>query len=395
MTSRSPMDLELSALPTEIIELFANLLHSTDLCSLRLACRALNSKTVSHFRRALFTTVRTNLSRESLRKLQDIARTEPLGRQVRTLLIKEYTAPCGQINLGRGFVWPRHPSGCLQDSPVCVQILRDILLNSFTNCTSFHIHGDCGCDDVYESDHLRPSDAVSIMLAIIAETGLDLKSFHLDFENGRIDVNRLHITSCRQPKFKEAWSHLQELCLEQTVTAKTFEWTMDLIALAPCVSKLSLSCHWYENHQFLIRRLSSTRLPTVLREFLLGCVYATKDMISSMLFDTRSSLRLISFRLVTIASGGSWKAVFRYLRIDFPNLKSISLLWLKDSRREETRHIMFPKLKENPEVPGSPGRKFEVWYKKWRGEPRLFGASYHGPEMGTALEILEKTLEYL
>ena len=54
-----------------------------------------------------------------------------------------------------------------------------------------------GCDLLtYGSEGLMPSDAIGIILAIIAETSLPVKAFRMDFRSrgtGRVDAKRLQM----------------------------------------------------------------------------------------------------------------------------------------------------------------------------------------------------------
>jgi hypothetical protein len=91
----------LCALPAELIEYIAVKLELDDLCLLRLVCKNLSRKTLHYFGSTYFAYVRTDLSRTSLQKLQQLSRHEKLGHHVRTLLIK------GPHGMGRGHSWDR------------------------------------------------------------------------------------------------------------------------------------------------------------------------------------------------------------------------------------------------------------------------------------------------
>ena len=60
-------------------------------------------------------------------------------------------------------------------------MLQSILLNKLVNCVFFQIQSDHEWQDTYQSDCLTPTDAVAVMLTIIADTGLAVKSFFVDF----------------------------------------------------------------------------------------------------------------------------------------------------------------------------------------------------------------------
>jgi hypothetical protein len=388
----------LPKLPVEVIDFVAGSLEPTDLFSLRFVCRELNLKTLHYFGRTHFSTVRTNLTSQSLQKLHDISEKKHLRDHVQTLFIKESDG-YGQRDLGEGFYWPRHPSGCLQAPLVGVERLRDILVNDLVQCKSFRIHGHGGTNE-YKSDRLDPIDAVGIILAIIAETSLPVKSFFMDFHNhntGSVDAKQLQMDLYRQPQFRKAWAHLEELRLELTMKSDTFDWAMDLLSHAPSLRKLSMNFSSGFFASFFSRSVSFSHIFTGLQDLRLGHAWVKVETLSSLLLHSRDSLRALSFWFVNIESGGTWATVLSDLRNILPHLESISIFWSMEWEHSESRtpYVMFPTLHENPVVPGTQGREFQLRYKKWKGERRVFGASYHGPGTGVALEILAKSVEYI
>ena len=386
------MATELPTLAVEVVEVVAGALDPTDLFSLRLACKELNRKTLSYFGRTYLTIVRTDLSRKSLQKLQEISENEQFRNRVETLLVKKW-----EDDLGRGFWWHRNPAGQVEGRLPGVQMLRDILHGKLVNCRSFHIHSLGGMEENYGSEGLMPSDAIGIILAIIAETSLPVKAFRVDFRSrgtGRVDAKRLQMALYSQPAFRSAWAHLQELCLDFSMMPDTFDWAKDLILHTTSLRKLSLHFEFDHSASFLGGLLSSAHLLQSLEDFRLGCAYITVDTLSSLLLHFRDSLRAVSFRHVCVNSG-TWVTILRELRRSFPLLESISVDWLKEYSYEERIHIMFPTLSDNLVVPDSQGRKFTLKYKKWKGAERVWGVSYHGRAgMNAALEVLAKSAEH-
>ena len=180
-------------LPVEVIENVAYALDRTSLCTVRLACKAVYQMTLRHFGRSYFTVLQTDFSLNDLQRLWAISQTEHLKQHVQILLIKER-----QNNLGQGFLWPHVEGNHLTPRvdtrlPQGVQVLRHIL-EKLTNFRSFQIHSFGGVKEYYKSKYLMSSDAVHIVLGVVAETGMPVKSFHIDFQNGEcIDAKRLQM----------------------------------------------------------------------------------------------------------------------------------------------------------------------------------------------------------
>lgn len=380
----------LSNLPVEVIEAISDRLNPTDLFSLRLSCKEINQKTLHRFGQAYFTTLRTDLTHDDLQRLLSISKNGQLRHFVRTLVIKD-----GNNDLGRGFYWHRleggNCSGCVDAwlSPG-VQMFRDIL-KGMTKCNSFHIHSVGGLEEHYETEYLLPSDAVGIILFIIAETGLQIKSFFVDFRtrgSGSMDAKRLQMSLCQRPTFRNAWKTVEELRLEHSLTPETFDWAKDLVLQTTGLKKLSLHFEFDHTTSFIDDLLAFPHVFQGLREFKLGCARVTVNMLSSILIDSRSNLLVLSFWHVYLQQG-TWAALLEQLRGGLPSLERVDVGWPKEYSNDEIVHIQFPALEDNGVIPGSNGRKFELRYKKWKGQKRIWGVSYRGHlGMDKALEML-------
>ncbi|MCJ1232965.1 hypothetical protein MMC14_000919 [Varicellaria rhodocarpa] len=192
------MTATLTSLPTEIIDLIARELSSwnKDHWKLRSVRRDLHAKTFRRVSQDYFTTVRTDLSHKSLQKLKDISEHKQLRHYVRVLLISA-TSP---EDFGSGNLWPRHPSGHLLAPLPVMEALRGVLLSGLVSCRSFRFefeYYEVNLQTNYSSDDYRLSDddTVALILAVIADTGLPVESFHMpDFSsinNGSIDMSRI------------------------------------------------------------------------------------------------------------------------------------------------------------------------------------------------------------
>ncbi len=404
----------LAMFAVEIIDLIADALDRTDLLSLRYVCRELNRKTLRHFGYTCFRTVQTDLSRKSLQKLQELSEAESLRHHVHILFIKIASTIHGRVYIDpeEQTLWPRHLSGYLEAPLPGAQQLRDILLERLVNCRSFHIYGFDNVEQPYESGHLLPSDAVGIILTVIAETSLPVKSFFVDYRHnqysgrGRIDVKRLQMQPYQHPGFKSGWAYLQELYLDYYIDSDDSDWVLNLILHAPNLQKLWLNFSQGADVPLIHRLTSEHRLPR-LQYLRLTCAHVTVGQISKLLTNSHDSLQELALRFVTIGSGGSWVEIFRELRANFPRLGSISLGWLREETAEERMIISYPSLQNNPLVPGSErtiprsdcrllqplGLPITLTYRKWCGEMRVFHVRYHGSQMDVVLKALIESAE--
>lgn len=400
----------LAALPIEITELVAGNLDLTSLRSLRLACKELNRKTLHYFRLSFFTTVRTDLAHKSLEKLQGISNEQPLRYYVQTLLINKRPDSKGNWYdaFQNDFPWRRGTSGSLEAPLPGAHILRDILVGSLVNCRSFHINGYEDVKLPYEPDRLTPDDIVGVILAIIAETSLPVKSFSIDYHRtGGVDRKQLQLPLHRRPEFTSGWSHLQELVLEISINPDDSEWVRNLILRACRLRKLSLKFH-YGFFFPLMKSLISEHGLKELQCFSLASLFVTVEQIPELLSNSRNTLRELCLQYITLDSGDTWETIMRGLKSHFPVLDSIFFFTLRERALKQYTNIWFPTLAQTPKVPraeqtASPRSEFHVLqplglavrlsYKNFCKEVMVAGVSYHGSEMGTFLEILAGSIE--
>ena len=228
----------LANLPVEVIEAIAGYLDRDSLFSLRLSCRVITRKTLHHFGQVCFVVLKTDLFHNDLQRLRSISKDERFRHCVKALVI--YPRSDG---LGRGFEWHRLEEGCVDTRLSSgVQFLQDIL-KGMTKCNSFFNFFLGGMEDDPAMEYLLPSDTIGIIFFIIAETGLPLKSFFLNYSNpesGSAGARRLQISLCQQPTFRNAWKTIEELRIWHSLTSETFEWAKDLILNTTSLKKLQL-----------------------------------------------------------------------------------------------------------------------------------------------------------
>ncbi|KAK2755473.1 hypothetical protein FQN54_006410 [Arachnomyces sp. PD_36] len=386
----------LLALPIELIDAISALLEPSDLCSLRLTCKFLYRTTVRHFGRTCCQRIETDLSFSNLQRLTLIAQHQQLRHHVHHIsFYTEYHID--RAFFGRGFSWNRDPSGHLNFPQRSVQQLKDIL-TLLVNCSSFHISGVHICEDTIQPDLLGPSDVVTIILHIVADTGLSVTYFSVDFKqpNGggtcAMDARRLYMPDFQKAGFTTAWSHLQELSLREGVEPGTDDIVSELALNAPNLRKLAINFDRGQATESVIHRLSSADSLPQLQHLDLQCASLERaDQLLLFLRRFRHSLRnlyleSISFRV------GKLRTVLATLSSDFTSLESVWLLLIRDSGGL----IHFPALLSNPFANGSDGRRFIYGIKKrlCQGD-RVIWVSYRGPNMDVALRTLAKHAEPL
>ena len=390
-------------LPTEIIELIATFVELADLRSLRLVCREINRKTLNSFGLANFATIQTDLSYKSLERIRSISNCEHFAIHVQRLHVKD--SPDGII--GQGFDWPRQLSGCLAGNLNGTDLLRDLLSRRLLNCRSFLIYSYDEYEPRHDTDRLVPSDAVGLILSIVAEADLALRSFTVQSShhgNGRLDTPRLQMPLSQTPKFIKAWSQIEELVLDYAITSDQWDWVLHLISSVLKLRKLSLG--FYEGDTSFMQRLSSLHELNRLEELRLGSASVTVDAITSLLLKNRDTLHSLSLQYIALDDEGKWSTVLENMKSQFPQLQNLVLFWLRQGTNNG--RIIFSKLLKYPVIPGSEVRRPDrlkydsrriesmedpIRLRYWGTRQMVVGVEYRGKETDQVLSALVDTVE--
>ena len=384
------MELTLPKLATELVELVSHFLERTDLLSLRLVNKELHQKSFSAFH-SLFTTIRTDLSLTSLEKIQAIC-THGLNLYVKNLLLE--AGDDGEF--GHGAQWSRHSLNHLNMLSPGPKTLQYLLTNDLVNCRSFHIRIPGGMED--ESHAITPSDAVGLILLLIPSLPAmsPLSSFAVSSRShgtSFLDVKRLPMAQCNQAPFHRAWTYVQELMLEQTLTPETFAWSLNLVLHATNLRTLSLNLGFGKSEDFIERLCAAESAPCFLESLSLRCGHTTVAHMSHLIEKSRGTLRALSLQQVSLSRFGDWLVVLERLRSQAVLLESISVHWLTAYGDGPQTLMVFPRLENDHIVPGSGGRSVTWKTKRWKGEKRIVGASYRGSGVDVALKLLVGSAE--
>ncbi|KAJ5726982.1 hypothetical protein N7493_006009 [Penicillium malachiteum] len=384
-------------LPVELIELIAQSLESVDpdsLLDLRLVCRDLQKKTFNHFARLFFSSIRTDLSEESLSRINALSRHEELRSHVQGLAFML------QNGVGRGLAWNRHPWGPLSAPMEIEQIrrLRDNLVNNLINCRSFFIV--CRYPEGHpDLNRVTVTDAVAVFFALVVDSGLPVSSFHLIYANRNsrtlmMDMRRVPKLLYRQPKFRMVWSNLEKLSLEQYLTLDNFGFLLELILSAPNLKTLLLNLGSHDLAAEFIHELAETASFTQLEELALFRTALRANDLVTLLKDAQDTLKTLTLYRISVPQEDNWSSVLKSLSQGFVNLESISLyyLWSNFSKGEL---LSFPCLEKAPVIYQTQGQRLHIFYTESQKNQTALGVEYSGSNMSRVLSLLQTTTIYL
>ncbi|KAJ5715544.1 uncharacterized protein N7483_012725 [Penicillium malachiteum] len=384
-------------LPVELIELIAESVESVDsdsLLDLRLVCRDLQKKTFNHFARRFFSSIRTDLSEESLSRINALSRHEELRPHVQGLAFML------QNGIGRGLVWNRHSWGSLSSPMEIEQIrrLRDNLVNNLINCRSFFIV--CRYPEGHpDLNRVTVTDAVAVFFALVVDSQLPVSSFHLVYANRSsrtlmMDMRRVPKLLYRQPKFHMVWSNLQKLSLEQYLTLDNFGFLLELVLCAPNLKTLLLNLGSHDLAAEFMHELAETVSFTQLEELaLFRTALRAKDLMK-LLTSAQDTLKILTFYRISVLQEDNWSSVLKSLSQGFVNLTAISLYYLW-SNFPKGELLSFPGLEKSPVICQTPDQRLHIFYTESQKTQTALGVEYSGSNMSQVLSLLQTTTVYL
>ncbi|KAJ5771585.1 hypothetical protein N7520_002114 [Penicillium odoratum] len=379
-----------TSLAVELIELIAGFVDVDSLMKLRLVCRHLQRKTFNHFARRCFSSIKTDLSEESLSRINALSQNEALRPYVQGLAFML------QNGVGHGLVWDRHPWGPLS-APMEVEAikrLRDNLVNHLTNCRSFFIF--CRYPEGHpDMSHVTITDAVAVFFALVVDSRLPVSSFHLIYANQQsrtlmMDMRRLPKLLYRQPKFRIVWSNLQKLSLEQYLTLDNFGFLLELVLSAPNLKTLLLNLGSHDLAAEFMHELAEAASFSQLEELALFRTAVRAPDLHMMIDGLRGTLQKLTFYHVSLAPDDSWSAILKDLSRDFLALRRVSLYYLWNST-PATQLISFPELQKAPLICETPVQRLQMFYSENPKSPAVLGVEYSGPKMSQFLGLLQRT----
>lgn len=382
----------LPSLPVELVELIAGFLDADGLLALRCVCRELQRKTFHHFAQRFFSSIKTDLSGESLRRINSLSQNVALRPYVNGLAFML------QNGVGRGLVWDRHPWGPIS-APLeveAIRSLRDNLVQNLTNCRSFFIF--CRYPEGHpDMSHVTITDAVAVFFALVVDARLPVSSFHLIYANKYsrtliMDMRRLPKLLYRQPEFKIVWANLQKLSLEQYLTLDNFGFLLELVLSAPNLRTLLLNVGSHDLASEFMHELAESASFSQLRELGLFRTSMRGPDLHKLLANIRPNLISLTLYHVSLAPGSDWAPFLEELSQGFLALQSISLycLWASTPAKDL---LTFPDIPKTPSLCTSKGHHLNVFYSEDLKAPTILGIDYSGPKISHVLNLLQTRTE--
>jgi hypothetical protein len=377
------------SLAVELVELIAGFLDGNGLLELRLVCAELQRKTFHQFAQRFFSSIKTDLSGDSLRRINALSRHTALRPYVHGLAFML------QNGVGRGLVWDRHPWGPIS-APLeveAIRSLRDDLIHNLANCRSFFIF--CRYPEGHpDMSHVTITDAVAVFFALVVDAQLPVSSFHLIYANKYsrtliMDMRRLPKLLYRQPEFKVVWGNLKKLSLEQYLTLDNFGFLLELVLSAPNLQTLLLNLGSHDLATEFMHELAESANFTELRELALFRTSMRGPDLHKLLGNVRENLVALTLYHVTLAPGSDWTPFLKKLCQNFLALHRISLYYLWASTPAKSL-LTFPDIQKPPFLYTSKDQHLNMFYSEDIKSPTILGIEYSGTNVSHLLELLQQ-----
>lgn len=376
----------LASIASEVVELIAAFLEPSDLCSLRLACRDLSTKSHRVFASAHFECLTTDLTVKNLQRLQSVADCSHFSPFVRCLRVKQTEKEFEQRS--------RQPSGCVAQPQAAAETLYNLLSTRLLQCAS--IIFDTWTESEPSEDIFTPSDAIWLLLSIVAQANLRLYSITIQsqaYTSRRLNTPLLQLSSFQTPQFAKSWSQLESLVLDFDIQPDQWNWIRSLISSTQTLRKLSLD-FFCEAPTIYLDPLPLTHL----EELSLVRPIVKSDVLLSLLLNNRTTLRSLHIRDTTL--DGHWPEVFQRMTGCFPHLHKLDVFDLRSGNVKGC--FGFTNITRHPSAISPVTRddkrfvklyicrigQEEVVCSSWDIKDSAVGVNYHGKAIDRILDVL-------
>ncbi|OQE44152.1 hypothetical protein PENCOP_c002G04782 [Penicillium coprophilum] len=290
-------------LPIEILAEISRYTESLDLCALRLTCRAMYQSSLHHFAQTFIRTLKTDLSPNSLVRVEEAAKDEIFGPCVRKLKIGRNSNCC----LG-----PCIPD--ITSKEAYTQSWRDVM-RRLVNCRSFELQYSTYTTPHPDGDGIVLDEATGLVLDAISTEQIPMESFSIEILNYRDRTRQDNPTQFGIATFGiPTFSQLKELSLMiPDAEPKTINWMAKTIQSTRSLRKLGILFNWNCKSTSLLSQLSSVGCLPELQDLTFSRMsFESSAALGMFLYNIRNSLRSITFARVELEAGG-WRSLLHGL----------------------------------------------------------------------------------
>ena len=362
----------LPSLPVELLAQIAKFTESPDLCALRLTCRAIYQSSLHQFAHTFVHTLRTDLSPNSLARVEEAANDEIFCPCIRKLEI---------VRDSEGCLGPLSPDTTLKE--IYIQAWCDVIKCLF-NCRSFELRNSIYTTPYAYSHGITLDEATGLVLKAIANEQIPMEYLSISIIKNRSRVFQDKLTQFDITTFGiPAFSHLKELCLAiPDAETKTIDWMAKMIQCTKSLKKLMILFNWKCESTSLLSQLSSVGCLPELQELTFSRMsFESSAALGIFLYSIRDSIRHVTFSFVQLEIGG-WRSILRMLGGGSYQLDSVIL----HSVLEANRFLNFRRIPEYSIAEKSLDKRLYRPFQFCFVKSENTGFSYSGPALQKVLQ---------
>lgn len=390
MATNNGLPVGITNLPPEMIELIASFMYIKELAPFRRSCKYICDSSFTSFRSSNFQSVTTDLSVNSLARIEKIAGDGRFAGYVEEMVVD-------MQNLAentRGFEWIQEffASG---DHPQVQQLRRT--LQSWHRCRSFRLNRR------QKENDKCPEYTLGVVICMIdflvhdlqryvkEYTLVDLSGWDLELEP---DHKTLTVPGRRGPVWANLWSSVESLRIECRAEGDSFTGEFGMLALyqtfqSRALRRLSLNlCHG-DAASFMVNWAISTRLDCQLEQLdLWGAHQIDSKSLRDFLHQHRQSLRRLSLKELRVEAGG-WRTTLDLMADELGDLQSVALSDLTETSLPLAKYVDWATLIGNDIIDQQTRSTIQFYLDDTGLFPRVvLEVDYEGPRMDVALRKL-------
>lgn len=377
-----------SQVPLEVAQEWICYLDRWDLCIYRLICKKAESQSFEIFAKRYFSVLETSLMGSDLKRLEGISCSTRLRQHVKSIFIRddcERNERWTPYARDAGHIWPRDDDRIIQTDAVGVTNLKKILAECRLCLDTIKMR-DYGRDN--RNINVEP---LAELMRVLYDPSLAITSLTFERRTPLTAEASIELFKRRQGQ-NVAFGMLRCAKLILSSNSKLY-WANEVFLRSPSLVNLTVTFNYPWMGEELQRMFLKTTI-SQLKRFCLSCSSISAHLILTILANSKETLTDLSFSMVTLRQGFTWRELLNKIRKDFTQLESFRMSFPREFVEGYEKSIMF-KIMSKEDLPEEyrPGLEFAIRGPK--SAPRVTSWHYKGPNTNALLEVMAAKAVYL
>lgn len=376
-----------SRVPLEVAQEWIWYLDCSDLCAYRLTCKKAENQSFEIFAKRYFSVLETSLMGSDVKRLEGISCSARLRHHVKSIFIRddcERNEQWTPYARDAGHIWPRDEDRMIQTSAVGLMNLKKILAECRLCLDTIKMR-DYGRD--YRDINVEP---LAELMRDLYDPNLAITSLMFEMRTPSIAEASIELSKQHQGQ-NVAFGMLR--CAKLTLSSKSkLYWANEVFLGSPCLVDLTVTfCYPWMGEELGSMFLKTT--VSQLKRFCLSCSSISAQLVLTILANSKETLTDLSFSMVTLHHGFTWRELLNKIREDFSHLESFRIRFPREFVAGDSISIKFEIMcKEDLAEEYRPGLEFAI--KGPKTAPRVTSWHYKGPNTNALLGVMAAKVVY-